>query len=215
MEEFCSRKSILFITANATDISRFRISNLFFEDLIHSLIEEAEINGGALKYKTRLMIDDFGVGGVIESLPEALSFVREAGIIMCLLCQSVSQLNTAYSAPQATTIKNNCDNTVYIGAPNDLDTANEMAYRLNCPMADMLVLKPDQTLVCRRGHAPQITSRYKTLEDARYIALTDKYNSTHTTAQPPQVRKRRAFFCKDTHAKDLDFDNWKSRFVSA
>ena len=183
IEKFCDQKSVIFITANATDISRFKISNLFFEDLLHNLIEEAEINGGALKRNTRLIIDDFGVGGVIESVPEALSFVRESGISMCLLCQSLSQLNTAYDTAKATTIKNNCDNTIYIGAPNDLETANDMSIRINRPLADMLVLKPDQTLVCRRGHAPLIVNRYKTLEDELYIAVTNIYNKNSASSK--------------------------------
>jgi hypothetical protein len=183
IEKFCDQKSVIFITANATDISRFKISNLFFEGLLHNLIEEAEINGGALKRNTRLIIDDFGVGGVIESVPEALSFVRESGISMCLLCQSLSQLNTAYDTAKATTIKNNCDNTIYIGAPNDLETANEMSIRINRPLADMLVLKPDQTLVCRRGHAPLIVNRYKTLEDELYIAVTNIYNKNSASSK--------------------------------
>lgn len=172
VEDFCKQKSVLFVTANPTDVSRFKISNLFFEDLIHNLIEEAEIHGGTLPHKTRLIIDDFGVGGVIEAVPAALSFVRETGISMNLMCQSLSQLNTMYGNAKATTIKNNCDNTVYIGAPNDLDTANEMALRINRPLTDMLTLREEQTLVCQRGKPPEIVERYRTLEDPLYMKVT-------------------------------------------
>lgn len=190
-EAFCQQKSVLFITANATDTFRFKISNLFFEDLIHSLIEEAEINGGTLPYKTSLFIDDFGVGGVIEAVPAALSFVREAGISMNLLCQSLSQLNTMYGEAKAATIRNNCDNTIYIGAPNDLVTANEMAIRINRPVGDMMTMREDQVLVCRRGYPPEIVDRYKTLEDPLYIETTVNYmkspaSHAHT---PRKVRK--------------------------
>ena len=184
IEEFCNQKSVLFVTANATDTSRFKLSNLFFGDLIHNLIEQSEVNGGTLDRKVRLIIDDFGVGGVIESIPEALSFVREAGISMSLLCQSISQLNTSYSAPKATTIKNNCDNIIFIGAPNDLDTANEMALRINKPISEMLILDSNHTLVCRRGHSPVIVNRYKTLEDTRYVDVTNSYNKA------PSMSKR-------------------------
>jgi type IV secretory pathway TraG/TraD family ATPase VirD4 len=190
-EDFCKEKSVLFITANATDTSRFKLSNLFFEDLIHSLIDEAEINGGTLPYKTSLFIDDFGVGGVIEAVPAALSFVREAGISMNLLCQSLSQLNTMYGEAKATTIRNNCDNTIYIGAPNDLVTANEMALRLNRPVGDMMTLREDQVLVCRRGCPPEIVERYRTLEDPLYIETTVNYMKSPTVQAhtPRKVRK--------------------------
>lgn len=175
VEEFCKQKSILFVTVNATDMSRFKISNLLFEDIIHGLLNEADLNGGTLPRRTRLIIDDFGVGGVIEAVPAAISFVREAGISMSLMCQSLTQLNTMYGAAKAATVRNNCDSTVYIGAPNDLETANEMALRLNCPVADLLTLLPDQELVCRRGSPARLTRRYRTLEDPLYKEVTSEY----------------------------------------
>ena len=166
----------MFITANATDISKFKISNLLFEDLTHSLIEEAEINGGTLKRKTRIIIDDFGVAGTIESIPAALSFVREAGISFSLLCQSITQLNNAYGTAKAGIIRNNCDNAIYIGAPNDLETAEQMAIKMNLPVLNMLSLKSNQVVVCRRGHLAAIANRYKTYEDPLFIELTNNYS---------------------------------------
>ena len=176
VESFCKEKSILFITANATDISKFKISNLLFEDLTHNLIQEAEINGGTLKHKTRIIIDDFGVAGTIESIPAALSFVREAGISFSLLCQSITQLTSAYGPAKACTIRNNCSNTVFIGAPNDLETAEQMAIKMNLPVLNMLSLKPNQVVVCRRGHLAAIANRYKTYEDPLFIEITNNYS---------------------------------------
>lgn len=190
---FCARKSVLFITANATDSSRFKISNLLFEDLLHNLIEEADLQGGALKRPTRLIIDDFAVAGTIDTVPTALSFVREAGISLCLMCQSVSQLETLYGHSKATTIKNNCDSTVYIGAPNDIETANEMSLKLNRPTAEMLALKPDQAIVCRRGCAPVMAHRYRTLEDPVYTEVTEKFARARASAVRPERRKRKDF----------------------
>lgn len=201
VERFCKEKSILFITANATDISKFKISNLLFEDLTHSLIEESEINGGTLKRKTRIIIDDFGVAGTIESIPAALSFVREAGISFSLLCQSITQLNNAYGTAKAGIIRNNCDNTIYIGAPNDLETAEQMAIKMNLPVLDMLSLKPDKAVICRRGHPAVISKRYKTLEDPLYLKITRTYD-THYKKSTLVERKQRKDFSPAQEAID-------------
>jgi type IV secretory pathway TraG/TraD family ATPase VirD4 len=109
------------------------------------------------------------------------------------MCQSVSQLETLDGQSKATTIKNNCDSTVYIGAPNDIETANEMSLKLNRPTAEMLALKPDQAIVCRRGCAPVIAHRYRTLEDPEYTAVTEKFARVRTSAVLPERRKRKDF----------------------
>jgi hypothetical protein len=96
-----------------------------------------------------------------------------------------------YGEAKATTIRNNCDNTIYIGAPNDLVTANEMALRLNRPVGDMMTLREDQVLVCRRGCPPEIVERYRTLEDPLYIETTVNYMKSPTVHAhtPRKVRK--------------------------
>lgn len=56
-----------------------------------------------------------------------------------MLVQSLSQLESMYGPAASVTIQDNTDNIVYMGG-NNLDTAEQMARRINKPMDETVVL---------------------------------------------------------------------------
>ena len=110
-----------------------------------------------------------------------------------MLCQSITQLTNAYGPAKAGIIRNNCDNTVYIGAPNDIETAEQMAIKINLPILDMLSLKPDKVVVCRRGHPTVISNRYKTLEDPLYLKITRTADMHYKKSALVERKQRKDF----------------------
>ena len=84
-----------------------------------------------------------------------------------MLVQSLSQLAAMYGHNGAVTIRDNTDNIVYLGG-NDLDTAEQIARRINKPVDEVLSLPIGQEYLFRRGQRPLTLKRYQIFDDPLY-----------------------------------------------
>ena len=67
----------------------------------------------------------------------------------------------------AQTIRDNTDNIVYLGG-NDLETADQIARRINKPVDEVLYLPIGQEYLFRRGQRPLQLQRYQIYNDPLY-----------------------------------------------
>lgn len=162
------RKTVLFIVTSPVNPALHPFANLVFGSLFKELFEYAEeLPGGRLPIPLTAICDDFATGGQIPNFQHHISIFREKGIAVMMLVQSLSQLAAMYGSYGAVTIRDNTDNIVYLGG-NDLDTADQIARRINKPVDEVLALPIGQEYLFRRGQKPIQLQRYQIYDDPLY-----------------------------------------------
>ena len=84
-----------------------------------------------------------------------------------MLVQSLSQLESMYGQAASVTIQDNTDNIIYMGG-NNLDTAGQMAQRINKPLDEVLSLPRGQIYLFRNGQKGLQLQRYQIFNDPLY-----------------------------------------------
>ena len=175
LDKFTKEKSILFITADGSDEYEDALINLIFDMLIQQLTKIAdEEPDKKLPIPVHIIFDDFAAGTKISLFPKQISKFRSKGMSSTIVLQSESQLVGLYGEADAKTIINNNDTLIYLGG-NDVTTASDIAIRLNKPVESVLYMPLDELYIFRRGTKPIVAKKYKTLEDERFIKLTNDY----------------------------------------
>ena len=192
IEDFASRKSVLFLITSPMENSTKIYVNLIYSILFRYLFEIAEgSEGHKLPHPVHFICDDFACGCPIPDFADYISVVRAAGISFSLLIQSQSQLETLYGPYKAQTIRNNCDRMVYLGGM-DLPTCEDIAKRADVPVQKVLNMPVGKSFVFERGKKAVYTDRYHTLEDPVYIMMEE---------QKKRQREREAKEAKKAAAK--------------
>ena len=123
------KRTVLFLNISDSDHSADALVNLFYTQLLQTLIATADRNpDGTLDVPVSVCIDDFASGTVIPDFDKIISVVRSRNIWVSMFIQSISQLESLYSKAVATTIINNCSRILYLGS-NDLETAKFIGTR--------------------------------------------------------------------------------------
>ena len=169
--DFCSlvrQKTVLFIVTSPVNPALHPFANLVFGSMFKELFEYAEkLPNGRLPIPLTAICDDFATGGQIPNFQHHISIFREKGIAVMMLVQSLSQLAAMYGNNGAITIRDNTDNIVYMGG-NDLETADQIARRINKPVDEVLSLPIGQEYLFRRGQKPLQLQRYQIYDDPLY-----------------------------------------------
>lgn len=174
-EQMATKKTILFVTTSAVNSALHSLVNMFYAQAFKQLFEYAESRlDGVLPIPVHVLCDDFATGSRILNFPELISIFREKRISVTLLIQSESQLEQMYGTSNATTIINNCDSYVYLGGM-DLRTAQNISWRLNAPLDEVLYMPIGQEVLFRRGQRPVITRRYDIEKNDVYQKVTADY----------------------------------------
>ena len=163
-----NQKTVLFIVTSPVNPALHPFANLVFGSMFKELFEYAEeLPNGRLPIPLTAICDDFATGGQIPNFQHHISIFREKGIAVMMLLQSLSQLAAMYGHNGAVTIRDNTDNIVYMGG-NDLDTADQIARRINKPVDEVLALPIGQEYLFRRGQKPLQLKRYQIYDDPLY-----------------------------------------------
>ena len=147
-----TKKKAVFVIVSDTDRSMDYLGNIFFTAAMQELCREADKNGGRLKVPVRFILDDFATNCKIAEFPRMISSIRSRGISAALLIQSFSQLQQGYGEDWRT-ICGNCDTMVYLGG-SDVNTAEDIAVRLDRPLRDILYMPVGDAWIFRRGSRP-------------------------------------------------------------
>ncbi|MBO6264405.1 MAG: type IV secretory system conjugative DNA transfer family protein [Acidaminococcaceae bacterium] len=163
-----NQKTVLFIVTSPVNPALHPFANLVFGSMFKELFEYAEeLPTGRLPIPLTAICDDFATGGQIPNFQHHISIFREKGVAVMMLLQSLSQLAAMYGHNGAVTIRDNTDNIVYLGG-NDLDTAEQIARRINKPVDEVLALPIGQEYLFRRGQKPMTLKRYQIFDDPLY-----------------------------------------------
>lgn len=166
--DLVNRKTVLFVLTSPVNPALHPFANLMLGTLFKELFEYAEsLPGGRVPVPLTAICDDFATGGQIPKFQQHISIFREKGISVMMLVQSLSQLESMYGPAASVTIQDNTDNIVYMGG-NNLDTAEQMARRINKPMDEVLALPRGQIYLFRSGQKGLQLQRYQIFSDPLY-----------------------------------------------
>lgn len=155
--DICSigmQKTVVFVVVSDSDRSMDMLVNLFFSQAMNELCMFADdkCEGYALPVPVRFILDDFATNCKIAQFPRMISSIRSRGISTMLMIQAESQLEQGYGKDGATIISN-CDTYCYLGG-TDLETARNIAERVNEPLRKVLYMPVGYSWVFRRGEEP-------------------------------------------------------------
>lgn len=146
-----TQKMVVFLNISDTDRSMDNVVNLFYTQVLQTLVAEADKqDNGQLKLPVRIIFDDFAGGTPISDFDKIISCVGSRDIWLSICIQSLSQLVSLYSESQARTIRDNCDHLIYFGS-NDPDTANYISLRAGKTPETILSMPRDKEYYMESG----------------------------------------------------------------
>lgn len=118
-ERFCDEKSAIFIVMPEEDNSKYFMVSLILQQLYREILSVADENGGQLKNRVMMHLDEFGTLPKIESAEMMFSASRSRKVSIVPIIQSFAQLNKNYGPEGAEIITDNTQLTIFGGfAPN-------------------------------------------------------------------------------------------------
>jgi type IV secretion system protein VirD4 len=179
------RKTAVFVKVSDTDQTFKDVVSLFFTQAINTLCREADKNPeGRLDVPVHFILDDFASGTYIPNFDQIISVIRSRDIWTSIIIQSMSQLNTMYSAYAADTIINNCDTILYLAA-NDVGTAKYVAKRAFKTTDNILTMPRDKAYVLFSGEKALLANKIK------------PYSTLHTDEPEPESYENELSDSKD------------------
>ena len=118
-ERFCSEKSAIFIVLPEEDTSKHFMVSLIVQQLYREILAVADEQGGQLKNRVMMYLDEFGTIPKIESAEMMFSASRSRRMSIVAIIQSFAQLQKNYGKEGCEIITDNTQLTVFGGfAPN-------------------------------------------------------------------------------------------------
>lgn len=144
-------KTVLFLNISDTDRTYDQLINLFYTQALQALCAQADENpDGRLEVPVRIIMDDFAAGTRIPNFDKIISVIRSREISVSLILQSMTQLESMYTAAEASTIINNCDHILYLGT-QDIKTAEFVSYRAFKTPESVLCMPINQAILITKG----------------------------------------------------------------
>ncbi len=161
------KKTVLFFNVSDTDRAFDNIANAFYTQALQMLCAEADRNKDSrLKVPVRIIMDDFASSARIPHFDKVISVIRSREISVSLILQSMTQLESMYSAAEAATIINNCDHLLYLGS-QDQRTAEFIGCRAYKTPETILCKPTDKAYLLINGERAKLVDKvkpYSTLE---------------------------------------------------
>lgn len=117
------RKVALFIALPDEKETYYKLASLFIVQQYQMLVQLADKNGGKLKQRVNLHLDEFGNFVQMPRFATIITVSGGRGMRFNLFVQSLSQIAEKYGKEASSTIKANCHNWIYLRTddPNTLD----------------------------------------------------------------------------------------------
>lgn len=172
-EKFCNTKSAIFLVMPEEDNTKYFLISLIVQQLYREILSVADENGGKLKNRVMMFLDEIGTIPKIESAEMMFSASRSRKISIVAIIQSFAQLEKNYGKEGASIIIDNCQDTIFGGfAPN-----SESAEILSKSLGNQTVLsgsisrgKNDPSQSLQMIQRPLMTSdELKTLSKGTFI----------------------------------------------
>ena len=130
IEKFCSEKSAIFLVMPEEDNTKHFLISLFIQQYYREMLVCADSQGGRLKRKVIMYLDEIGTIPKIESAEMMFSASRSRNISIVAIIQSLAQLEKNYGKEGASIIVDNCQDTLFGGFAPNSETAKVMSENL-------------------------------------------------------------------------------------
>ena len=130
IEKFCSEKSAIFLVMPEEDNTKHFLISLFIQQYYREMLAFADSQGGRLKRKVIMYLDEIGTIPKIESAEMMFSASRSRNISIVAIIQSLAQLEKNYGKEGASIIVDNCQDTLFGGFAPNSETAKVMSENL-------------------------------------------------------------------------------------
>lgn len=118
-EKFCTEKSAVFVVLPEEDSTKHFMVSLIVQQLYREILAVADENGGKLKNRVMMYLDEFGTLPKISDAEVMFSASRSRRVSIVAIIQSFSQLQKNYGKEGGEIIVDNTQLTVFGGfAPN-------------------------------------------------------------------------------------------------
>ena len=210
-EKFCNTKSAIFIVMPEEDSSKYFIVSLIIQQLYREILAVADEQGGKLKNRVMMYLDEFGTLPRIESAEMMFSASRSRRVSIVAIIQSLAQLDKNYGKEGSSIIIDNTQLTIFGGfAPN-----SESAQFLSKSLGNRTVMsgsvnrgKNDPSQSLQMVSRPLMTpDELKTLSKGNFIV-------TKTGANPMKSILKLFFKWGITFNKIYTLEEKGSRMVS-
>lgn len=166
--DLAERKTAVFLNVSDSDPSQYKLVNLFYTQILHTLCNYADrCPGNRLPIPVRLYLDDFASNLVVADFPKTISVIRSREIYVSIMLQSITQLTAMYGDSNAKTVIANCDHCLLLGCA-DVDTARYFSVKANVSLHRILDMSLDSAWYFERGSKAREVAKVKpdfTLDD--------------------------------------------------
>ena len=130
VEEFCSRKSAIYLVLPEEDATKHFLISLIFQQLYREMLTVADDRGGQVEKRVMFYADEIGTLPKIDGLEMIFSASRSRKISIVAIIQSLAQFEKTYGKEGAEIIVDNCQCTLFGSFAPNSKTAEEMSRNL-------------------------------------------------------------------------------------
>ncbi|KRN67864.1 VirD4-like conjugal transfer protein, CD1115 family [Carnobacterium maltaromaticum] len=128
--DYSEKPIAVFMITPDFDESMHVIASIFVKQLYTTLAQNASITRGKKCFRrVQFILDEFGNMPAIEAMDKIMTVCLGRNILFNIIVQSYSQLKGVYGETAADTIKENCQNHIYIMSGNS-DTIEEISKKV-------------------------------------------------------------------------------------
>lgn len=114
-EDIGTKKTAVYVISSDTHSAYDFLLTIFFSQMIQSLYNFADENGGQLPMQTFFILDEFANIGRVPDFDKKISTSRSRKISFSVIVQNLDQLEAVYEKSHETII-GNCDTHVFLGS---------------------------------------------------------------------------------------------------
>ncbi len=130
VEEFCNRKSAIYLVLPEEDATKHFLISLIFQQLYREMLTVADEKGGPLDKRVMFYADEIGTLPKIDGLEMIFSASRSRKISIVAIIQSLAQFEKTYGKEGCEIIVDNCQCTLFGSFAPNSKTAEEMSRNL-------------------------------------------------------------------------------------
>ncbi len=127
VEEFCKKKSAIYLVLPEEDATKHFLVSLIFQQLYREMLTVADEKGGQLERRVMIYADEIGTLPKIDGLEMIFSASRSRKISIVAIIQSLAQFEKTYGKEGAEIIVDNCQCTLFGSFAPNSRTAEEMS----------------------------------------------------------------------------------------
>lgn len=130
VEEFCSRKSAIYLVLPEEDQTKHFLVSLILQQIYREMLTVADEKGGQLDKRVMIYADELGTLPKIEGIEMMFSASRSRKISIVAIIQSLAQFEKTYGKEGAEIIVDNCQCTLFGAFAPNSKTAESMSQNL-------------------------------------------------------------------------------------